>query len=70
MVTRQSRNRISPLRRRFAGIIVDVCYDHFLSRHWRRYGAIDLESFVDRVYAVLSKNRSRLPERFSRILPA
>jgi acyl carrier protein phosphodiesterase len=69
MVTRQSRNRISPLRRRFAGIIVDVCYDHFLSRHWRRYGAIDLESFVDRVYAVLSKNRSRLPERFSRILP-
>ena len=69
MVTRNSRNRISPLRRRFAGIIVDVCYDHFLSRHWRHFGAIDLKSFVDRVYAVLSKNRSLLPERLSRILP-
>jgi acyl carrier protein phosphodiesterase len=69
MLTRKSRNRISPLRRRFAGIIVDVGYDHFLSRHWRHFGAIDLKSFVDRVYAVLSKNRALLPERLSRILP-
>jgi acyl carrier protein phosphodiesterase len=69
MITRKSRNRISPLRRRFAGIIVDVCYDHFLSRHWRHFGTIDLKSFVERVYAVLSKNRALLPERLSRILP-
>ena len=68
MITRKSRNRISPLRRRFAGIIVDVCYDHFLSRHWRHFGTTDLKSFVDRVYAVLIKNRSLLPERLRRIL--
>ncbi len=68
-ITRKSRNRISPLRRRFAGIIVDVCYDHFLSRHWRHFGTTDLQSFVDRVYAVLIKNRSLLPERLRRILP-
>jgi acyl carrier protein phosphodiesterase len=68
-ITRKSRNRISPLRRRFAGIIVDVCYDHFLSRHWRRFGTRDLQSFVDRVYAVLVQNRSLLPERLRRILP-
>jgi acyl carrier protein phosphodiesterase len=69
VITRKSRNRISPLRRRFAGIIVDVCYDHFLSRYWRHFGTIDLNSFADRVYAVLSKNRSLLPERLGRILP-
>ena len=68
MITRKSRNRISPLRRRFAGIIVDVCYDHFLSRHWRHFGTTDLKPFVDRVYAVLIKNRSLLPERLRRIL--
>ena len=68
MITRKSRNRISPLRRRFAGLIVDVCYDHFLSRHWRHFGTTDLKSFVDRVYAVLIKNRSLLPERLRRIL--
>jgi acyl carrier protein phosphodiesterase len=69
MVTRRSRSRISPLRRRFAGIIVDVCYDHFLSRHWRDFSMIDLQSFVERVYVVLRKNRDLLPERLSRILP-
>jgi len=69
MITRKSRNRISSLRRRFAGIIVDVCYDHFLSRHWRHFSTIDLKSFVDRVYAVLIKNRSLLPERLRHILP-
>ena len=69
MITRKSRNRISPLRRRFAGIIVDVCYDHFLSMHWHHFGTTDLKSFVDQVYAVLIKNRSLLPERLRRILP-
>ena len=69
MITRKSRNRISPLRRRFAGIIVDVCYDHFLSRHWRHFSTTDLKPFVDRVYAVLIKNHSLLPERLRRILP-
>jgi acyl carrier protein phosphodiesterase len=69
MITRRSRSRISPLRRRFAGIIVDVCYDHFLSRHWCDFSLIDLQSFVERVYVVLRKNRDLLPERLSRILP-
>lgn len=68
-ITRRSRRRISPLRRRFAGIIVDVCYDHFLSRHWRHFSRVDLKTFVGRVYSILDKNRAVLPERLRRILP-
>jgi len=69
LITRRSRDRISPLRRRFAGIIVDVCYDHFLCRHWRDFSPVDLKSFVGRVYSVLDKNRANLPERLRQILP-
>ncbi|MGE5259121.1 MAG: ACP phosphodiesterase [Hyphomicrobiales bacterium] len=69
VITSRSRDRISPPRRRFAGIIIDVGYDHFLSRHWCRFSMVDLESFAERVYAVLRKNRDLLPERLSRILP-
>jgi acyl carrier protein phosphodiesterase len=69
LITRRSRNRISPLRRRFAGIIVDVCYDHFLSRHWQQFSTIDMQSFVGRVYFVLSNHREMLPERLRRVLP-
>ena len=68
-VTRTSRERISPARRRFAGVIVDMGYDHFLCRHWRRFNSEDLEAFVHRVYGVLAANRSLLPERLTRILP-
>ena len=68
-IPRRSRNRVSPERRRFAGIIVDICYDHFLIRHWRRLSPVDPNSFIDRVYAVLDKNRAWLPERLRRILP-
>jgi acyl carrier protein phosphodiesterase len=68
-IMRRSRVRISPLRRRFAGIIVDVCYDHFLSRHWGQFGRGDLQPFVDGAYSVLSHHRAMLPERLRRILP-
>jgi acyl carrier protein phosphodiesterase len=68
-ILRRSRKRISLGRRRFAGIIVDVCYDHFLNRHWEHLSPIDPRSFIDRVYSILDRNRAWLPERLRRILP-
>jgi acyl carrier protein phosphodiesterase len=68
-IMRSSRSRIGPRMRRFSGIIIDVCYDHFLARHWRRYCNQDLSLFVQYAYDVLQKNRPVLPERLQRILP-
>jgi acyl carrier protein phosphodiesterase len=68
-VTCTSRNRIGRSRRRFAGVIVDVCYDHFLARHWQRFSGETLASFTGRVYAVLNRHRAILPSRLNRILP-
>jgi len=30
----RSRNRVSPARRRYAGILVDIFYDHIMARDW------------------------------------
>ncbi len=66
---RTSRNRIRGPRRRYAGIIVDVCYDHFLCRRWSDYSDEDLVTFVERVYDVLREHRGSLPDRLERIAP-
>ncbi len=67
-VTRRSRLLFSRRWRRFAGIIVDMCHDHFLSKHWQRFSARDRSEFVDHVYAVLTRHRPILPGRLQRIL--
>ncbi len=49
-----SKQVISPSRARYAGIIVDVVYDHFLSRNWAFYSTCSLDEFVDAAYKNLS----------------
>jgi acyl carrier protein phosphodiesterase len=68
-IMRTSRGRIGPQMRRFSGIIIDVCYDHFLARHWNRYSNQDLTVFVQHAYNVLYNHRPILPQRLQRILP-
>ncbi len=67
---RRSRARIPPQRRRYAGIIVDVFYDHCLARDWARYARQPLEQFAHRVYRVLEAHRDALPARLQTIAPA
>ena len=67
--TRASRNLYSSSRRRFAGIIVDLCYDHFLYRHWPSYTDVPLEPFISRVYQILMTHRTALPKRMAAMVP-
>lgn len=66
---RASVAQISPARRRYGGILVDIFYDHFLLRHWGRYGSEPLDALVDRTYALLMQERARLPERLRDVAP-
>lgn len=67
--TRASRNLFSPLRRRFAGIIVDLCYDHFLYRHWHQFSEVELGGFISHVYDILLAPGAMLPERLRAMIP-
>ena len=67
--TLASRNRFSPLRRRFAGIIVDLCYDHFLYRHWAEFAEVELDKFISHVYGILRAPGAILPERLQAMIP-
>ncbi|MXY48418.1 MAG: DUF479 domain-containing protein [Gemmatimonadetes bacterium] len=67
-VVRESKALISPSRRRFAGIIVDICYDHYLARHWTDFSDEPLPAFIKRTYGFLSAYRGDMPPVLSRVI--
>ncbi len=56
-----SRRLISRSRRRLAGVIIDVLYDHFLTTGWDCYYSIGLDEFVGRVYENLGSHAVSIP---------
>ncbi|HGM5582881.1 TPA: ACP phosphodiesterase [Pseudomonas putida] len=55
-------------RRRFAGIVLDVFFDHCLARHWADYAEQPLAQFTNAFYQVLLAE-PQLPGRLARIAP-
>jgi acyl carrier protein phosphodiesterase len=59
----RSRSRFTDPNRRYAGVALDVFYDHFLARDWAVYGdGRDLTVFVDEVHEQMHEHRSSLPD--------
>ena len=65
---KQSIARFPLERRRFAGIVLDVFFDHCLARDWAVYAEQPLDAFTARVYRVLAAEPA-LPERLALIAP-
>ncbi|SDI31700.1 Acyl carrier protein phosphodiesterase [Pseudomonas delhiensis] len=55
-------------RRRLAGVLLDVFFDHCLARDWDTFSNEPLSEFTRRVYGVLNQT-PQLPERLARIAP-
>jgi acyl carrier protein phosphodiesterase len=70
-VFRRSRARLPAPVRRFAGVLVDIFYDHFLARDWHRFGdGRPLRAFTAAQYALLDEHRALLPASLRDIAPA
>lgn len=48
--------------RRYAGIVLDVAFDHYLIRQWSVFCDVNRESFTLEVYDVMHQNPALLPE--------
>ncbi|MBV2208780.1 MAG: DUF479 domain-containing protein [Thermomonas sp.] len=55
--------------RRYAGIALDVYFDHCFARDWTRWNTASLADFSARVYRILHKHRHALPPRLAAIAP-
>jgi acyl carrier protein phosphodiesterase len=65
----KSKVRLRPKYRHYSGVIVDVFYDHFLSKFWSNYHSEPLHDFAERIYATIEKYSAILPLDVSRMLP-
>ena len=67
-VVDKSKDRLWKKYRHYAGVIIDMFYDHFLARDWSVYSSESLEVFTQKVYAVLTRKKNQLPEKAQYIL--
>ena len=68
-VFRQSTKRLHEKYHHYAGVIVDILYDHFLAKNWTKYSDEKLEHFINRFYSSLYDNYSILTEKTQGLMP-
>jgi acyl carrier protein phosphodiesterase len=60
------RERFEPPFRRYAGILLDIHFDHALARHWNAYANEPLEAVSQRALRLVDENRDWLPPELLR----
>jgi acyl carrier protein phosphodiesterase len=68
-VVDESKNRLRATYRHYAGVIVDVFYDHFLATQWPTFHHQTLETFASNTYSTVGKFSTILPAGLKRMLP-
>lgn len=68
-IFRKSTKKLHARYHHYAGVIIDVFYDHFLAKNWTNYSNENLEEYVERFYLSMNENSSILPERVKGMLP-
>ncbi len=69
-IVKQSKRRVSANRGKFAGVLVDMFYDHFFAVDFEIYSNIPLKDFSAEVYKALHSRQEFLPEDFRRQITA
>lgn len=62
------KDHVAPQRRRFAGVIVDLILDHFLTRYWASYASSPLPDFVHQCNTALRDHLQFLPPELGKTL--
>ncbi len=64
---RQAKTLFSAHRRRFAGVALDVLFDHYLLRHWATFSSVSVDGFIAEVYQDLNAGYSLMPAKMGSV---
>ena len=65
----RAKTLFSPHFRRYAGIVTDVVFDHFLAKNWSGYSPVRLRDFSRHSHAMLLSQYLKLPFKVQQFLP-
>lgn len=68
-IYRQSKHRLHEKYGHYSGVIMDIFYDHFLAKNWKKYSSINLEDYAQNFYSLLKENYDVLTERAKGMMP-
>lgn len=68
-VVARSKKRLWPKYRHYAGVIIDIYYDHFLAINWGDYHQDLLPDYAEACYQILQSRTYTLPEPVNFLLP-
>lgn len=68
-IYRQSRRRLYEKYGHYAGVIMDIVYDHFLAKNWKAYSEVNLEEYAAQFYQSLQNNFELLTPKTQNLLP-
>ena len=68
-IVKQSTKRLHPKYSHYSGVIVDILYDHFLAKNWKKYHRKPLAPYVEDFYDLLDEHFELLTPSIQRMVP-
>jgi len=67
-LVKEAKKVFSPHRKRFAGIALDVLFDHYLIRHWSHFHDYSLQDFKKDSYYLLNQRLDNMPNKMQHVI--
>ena len=68
-VVKESKKLLYPKYGKYAAVLVDIFYDHYLAKNWLDYNTRPLDQEVQEFYSLLDRRKEELPENIQKMLP-
>jgi acyl carrier protein phosphodiesterase len=69
-IVRKSKSLLQNKYGKYAGIIIDIFYDHFLAKNWEKFSSLPLKDFTENLHKILNKYFEILPEKVKQFVPS
>jgi acyl carrier protein phosphodiesterase len=68
-IVSKAKTRLADQYHKYAGIIIDIFFDHYLSKDWAFFSSTPLKKYIDQTNELLMSHYDMMPARVQSFLP-